>query len=110
MHAARESRSASETATTDSRPSSKHARTTRTAISPRFATSTLRISVLVKRQREERVAVIDGRRILHVNLGDGAGRRRVDMAHQLHYFDDAHRVALGHLLADLDERLGARLG
>ena len=64
MRTASESRSAAEKPTTLSSPRALHARTMRTAISPRFATNTRRISVsLTARSNgldaEERLVVLD---------------------------------------------------
>ena len=43
-------------------------------------------------------------------LDDLAFVLRRDLVHQLHRFDDAEHLILLHLLADLDERRGARFG
>src|SRR5690606_27362587 len=47
----------------------------------------------------DRIAVLDQ------DADDLAGDLRLDLVHHLHRFDDAERVADGHLRADLDEGL-----
>src|SRR5689334_3877032 len=101
--APRLSRSASDTASTASIPSSKQARMMRTAISPRFATST-RFSGIGSADHDERLPVLDRLAVLGPDRLDLARDRRDHGVHQLHHFDDGQGVALIHGLADLDER------
>src|SRR5205814_9988985 len=87
-------------------PSSRQARSTRSAISPRLAMRILsNIGLLDHHQRFaklDRVAVVDE------DVGNPTGARSGDLVHGLHRFDDEQSLALLHLGADLDERCGSR--
>src|SRR5579862_789861 len=102
------SASASEWTATVLMPISRQARWMRSAISPRFA---IRIFSNIRRARlfddEERLAVLDRLAVLHEDRLDRPGGVGLDLVQQLHGLDDAKRLALGHGLADLDERRGS---
>src|SRR6476646_7723323 len=119
--AAMPSRSTVETTTTVSIPRIRQARTTRTAISPRLATSTRRIGLgttgpgataaglaIGGPDPEQHLLVLDhlgvGRADLH-NLPCRGGDNRV---HQLHDLDDRELLVLRDPLPDLHERRLAR--
>src|SRR5512144_659607 len=96
------SRSASEWTTTVLIPSSRHARSMRSAISPRLAIRTLsksgwaffagtRAGRLF--DHDERLAELDRLAVLDEDLLDRSRLVRFDLVHQLHRFDDAKRVA-----------------
>src|SRR5689334_21783514 len=100
--------SASECTATVAMPSSRHARITRSAISPRFAikiflnggtagfcgialeTGPFTISSLL--DAEQLLPELDGLAVLGVDLDDGARELRLDLVHQLHRFDNAERL------------------
>src|SRR3954454_18249521 len=85
------SASAVECTATDCSPISLHARITRSAISPRFATRTF--LNMLDRDLEQRLAVLDRRAILDEDSGDRAGDIGFDLVHELHRLDDAqHRT------------------
>src|SRR5262245_36308094 len=86
-------------------PISRHARITRSAISPRFAMRTFLHtgSVYLFRQSEEVLAVFHVGAVLHEDLLDLAFGFGLDLVHQLHRLDDADHLALAHRLAGLDE-------
>src|SRR5580658_1255977 len=75
-------------------PSSRHARRTRSAISPRFA---IRIFLNIARRRqssrlldaEELLPVLDALAVLREDFGHGPRPLGLDFVHQLHRFDDA---------------------
>src|SRR4051812_5057868 len=91
--AARDSRSASDTATTLSIPASAHARTIRTAISPRWATSPRRTPFPAGGlEGEERIPVLAHLAVLGVPPHHRARHARADVVHQLHHLDDADGV------------------
>src|SRR4051812_20933541 len=103
------SRSASEYTITALMPSSRHARCTLRAISPRLAIRIfLNIRGPASLDDEQRLAVFDRLAVLAQDLGHRAGLVGLDLVQDLHGFDDADRVAFLHLTADLDEGLGAR--
>src|SRR5262245_36796221 len=82
-------------------PSSRQARITRRAISPRLAIRILsNIGLLDQNQG---FAIFDRAAVLHVDLGDLAGPGRGYLIHSLHRFDDEECLAGFHLGADLDE-------
>src|SRR6266849_6414581 len=109
----RESASAVEWAITVRIPISRHARMTRSAISPRLA---MRILWNISRgsaqrlHQEERLPELDGLAVLDDDLGDASRHLGLDFVYQLHRLDDADdlplldHVALGH------ERWGVGLG
>src|SRR5574338_945776 len=102
-----DSASAVEWTATVAIPSSLQARSTRRAISPRLAMRTflnMRPRPLARDDAEERLAELHRGRVLHVDLGHGAVHLGLDLVHELHRLDDAERLALLHLLADLHER------
>src|SRR5215208_510662 len=108
-----DSASAVEWTATVAMPSSLQARMTRRAISPRLAMRTfLNMGTprraLARDDAEERLAELHGRGVLDEDLGDGAVHLALDLVHQLHRLDDAERLALLHLLADVGERRGVR--
>src|SRR5690242_6271981 len=105
------SASAVEWTATVAMPSSLQARSTRSAISPRFAIKilsniALRSALLDHRQR---LAIFDRLAVLHQYGGDGAGAGGGDLVHGLHGFDDEERLSRRHSGADLDEGNGAGL-
>src|SRR5258706_6545373 len=57
----------------------------------------------------QRLAEFDRLAVLDENLRHGARARGWNLVHRLHRLDDQKRLSDGHLGADLDERLGARL-
>src|SRR3954454_3151905 len=96
--------SASECTATVAIPSSRQARITRMAISPRFAIRTFLNKGLRRlADHEELLAVLDALAVLDQNFRDRAGELGFDFVHQLHGFDDAERLAFLHAAADLDE-------
>src|SRR5437868_420857 len=91
MRTGSESVSASEWTMSDSRPSSLHARMTRTAISPRFATSTLcNVAVIrasgVGLDHDEHLAELHRLAVCHANLLHGPADAGRDGTHELHHF------------------------
>ena len=91
-------RSASETASTDSIPSSKQARTIRTAISPRLAISTRRSRPMpavssLRIDDDDRLPELDRPPVLHEDRRHHTVDRRSHMVHQLHHLDDRHSLA-----------------
>src|ERR1044071_431843 len=109
------SASAVEYTATDARPISRHARITRSAISPRLAISTfLNIggsSPASLGDLEQRLAVLDRRAVLDEDSHDRAGDVGLDLVHQLHRLDDAQHLALVDLVVDRDvvRRIGVGL-
>src|SRR6476469_2046801 len=82
-------------------PSSRQARITRRAISPRLAMRILsNIDLLDQNQG---FAVFDRAAVLHIDLDDLAGAGRWYLVHRLHGLDDEERLARLHFRADLDE-------
>src|SRR6266566_1024596 len=94
--AARLSRSTSDTATTTSIPNRSHARTMRTAISPRFATNRRRIAgisaalLLGGRNHDQHLIELDHDSILHQDPAHHPVHTRLDGAEQLHHLDQAN--------------------
>ena len=113
--AASESWSASLTATIASMPSSRQARTIRTAISPRLATSTrrMRVADFTTTTRTERsrtgASLLDRHAVLDADGDDLAADACLDVGHQLHHLDDAHRRRRVDDVADVGERWCTRL-
>src|SRR4051794_36577572 len=119
--------SASECTATVATPSSRHARITRSAISPRFA---MRIFLnggvdggAAKRMdpggfepmsglldAEQLLTELDALSVLRVDLDDGAADLGLDLVHQLHRFDDAERLPGADDGADVDEGRRVRRG
>src|SRR5574338_787793 len=99
--------SASECTATVLTPSSRQARSTRSAISPRLA---MRIfsNMTGSADDEQRLAVFDRLAVLDHDGLDHAADVGLDLVHQLHRFDDAQALARGDALTELDEGLGAR--
>src|ERR1035437_9549410 len=103
--------SASEYTATVLMPSSRHAKMTRSATSPRFA---IRIflnmasggarSPLLRLDGEQALAVLHRLPGLDVDVHDLAVVLRVDLVHQLHRLDDAEHLSLLHRRADVDKR------
>src|SRR6516164_8607823 len=116
------SSSAVECTATEGMPSSLHARSTRNAISPRFAIRILsNISAScsggcgasdtpTSLDDHQRFAELDRLAVLDQNLDDRPRARRGNLVHGLHRFDDEERVAGLHAAADFDEGFRARLG
>src|SRR5678809_514802 len=96
-----ESVSAVEWTATVLMPISRHARITRSAISPRFAMRTFLNTLLG--QSEEVLPVFDVLAVLNEDLFDLAFELGLDLVHQLHRLDDADDLALAHALAHVDE-------
>src|SRR5215510_3898744 len=94
------SASAVECTATVAMPSSLHARSTRSAISPRLA---IRIfSNMASFDDHQRLAELDRLAVLDQDLDDGACTRRRNLVHRLHCLDDQQRLAGAHAGADLD--------
>src|SRR5687767_4357301 len=89
-------------------PSSRQARITRRAISPRLAIRTFLNTAgpgaLRGLDAEERLTELHRLPVLREDLGDLPGDVRLDLVHQLHRLDDAEHLALLHHGAHLDER------
>src|SRR5438045_3552120 len=127
------SASAVECTATVEMPSSLHARSTRSAISPRLAMRILS-NMLSQLRREwpiangewketlpyspfairllnnhQRLAEFDRLAVLDENLRHGARARRRNLVHRLHRLDDQERLPRRHFGADFDEWLGAGL-
>src|SRR5579883_1764241 len=91
-------------------PSSRQARRMRRAISPRLAMTTFSSMAWRLFDYEERLADLDRIAVARHDGGDPARAIGLDLIHHLHGLDDAEHLADLHLIADLDERLGARGG
>src|SRR5262245_10069068 len=110
------SRSAVEYTATASIPSSCRARITRTAISPRFATSTRSNMSLDGGWREdwleleEELAVLDGLGVLDVDGTHHARALGLQLVEELHRLEDAEHLTRDDRVADVDEGRGSRLG
>src|SRR3954452_24748331 len=112
--AASPSRSTVETTTTVSMPRARQARTTRTAISPRLATSTRRMVVrtgastvgvsLTGPDPEQHLLVLDHLGVAGADLHDLSGHRCDHRVHQLHDLDDRQLLVRLDGRADLHER------
>src|SRR5574343_1219792 len=102
------SRSASEWTTTVLMPSSRQARWTRRAISPRFAMRTFSNMMGYSADHEQRFAEFDRLAVIDEDSLDDARGVGFDFVEQLHGLDDAQRVALLDGLTDLHEGIGAR--
>src|SRR5437868_5030383 len=107
------SSSAVECTATEGMPSSLQARSTRNAISPRFAIrilSNISTSLQARAKAAERslddhqrFAEFDRLTILDQNLDHRAGPRRRNLVHGFHGFDNQQRIAGLHPAADFDE-------
>src|SRR5512134_1750883 len=107
------SASAVEWTATLSIPISRHARITRSAISPRFATSTLSNMATAGPRLfddQKKLAILNGIAVGHQELGDPAAARRANGIHDLHRFDDKECLTLAHITPERDEWLRAWLG
>src|SRR3954465_15478918 len=99
------SASAVEWTATDSSPISRHARITRSAISPRLAIKTflnIARSSELNRDLEQRLAVLHRRAVIDEDGDDLAGDVRLDLVHQLHRLDDAQHLPLVDLVVQRD--------
>src|SRR5918998_3318765 len=83
-------------------PSSRQARMTRRAISPRLAMRTF-LNTLGRLDAEQRLPELHGLAVLHQHLGDPSGHLGLDLVHELHGLHDAEHLALAHVGAHLDE-------
>src|SRR6266702_5144234 len=87
-------------------PSSRHARITRIAISPRFATRTFLKSLLFiparSRDRQQRLTRTDDLALFDVNLANLAGDRGDDVVLHLHRLQDGDHVAQLHAVTRAD--------
>src|SRR3712207_5015506 len=106
-------RSAVEYTATTSMPSSRQARATRTAISPRFAMSRRLITPAPRSpgcprgpQQHEDLVVLDRLGVADEDLADHTRVVGDDRVHQLHRLDDPEGLPRLHLVADGDERSG----
>src|SRR5574343_209151 len=102
------SRSASEWTTTVLMPSSRQARWTRRAISPRFAIRTFSNMTGCSADHEQRFAEFDRLAVFDEDGLDDTGGIGFDFVQQLHGLDDAQGFALLDALADLHEGIGTR--
>ena len=109
------SRSAVEYTATASIPSSCSARITRTAISPRFATSTRSNTFVLDGGRrqdrldlEQELAVLDRLGVLDVDRADDACGLGLQLVEELHRLEDAQHLSGNDGVADVDE--GGRPG
>src|SRR5260370_31374813 len=130
-----EPRSASEYTATVLSPSSRHARMTRTAISPRFAIRTLEniaksdsrswpcqglpapASYSAPRRRsgrgideEQRLSVLHRRAVVHQHPGDATIHIAGDLIEHLHLLEDADRLPGVDVVPFVDERRSVGLG
>src|SRR5262245_4815998 len=105
------SASAVECTATVAIPSSLHARSTRSAISPRFA---IRILSNMRTQSSfedhQRLAELHRLAVFDQDARDLAGPRRRNRVHGLHGLDDQDRLASGDFGSFVDEGLRAGLG
>src|SRR5579863_7148515 len=100
-------------------PSSRQARRTRSAISPRFAIriflnitpdelsphhEAAAIAPLRLLDSEKLLSVLNALAVLGENFGNRAGAFRLDFVHELHRLDDAERLPRAHDGANVDER------
>src|SRR5215475_4307724 len=109
------SASAVECTATVGMPSSLQARSTRSAISPRLAISSLsNIGPAHIRRRslddDQRLAELDRLAVFEQDLRHRAGARRGNLIHRLHRLYDEKHVAGLHRAADVDERFCSGLG
>src|SRR6266545_188673 len=109
-----ESASGVEYTATEPMPSSRQARATRSAISPRFAIRTFWNTCapalhLVGVEEHERLLELHPLAVGRRDLGDLPGAVGVYLVHQLHRLDDADDLPLVDRVALLDERLRPRL-
>src|ERR1700722_42474 len=91
-------------------PSSRQARRMRRAISPRLAMTIFSIIAVSGLDDEQRLAELHGLAILEQDGLYLARFFRLDLIHHFHGLDDAQHLADLDLIADLNERLGARGG
>src|SRR5512142_3236409 len=85
-------------------PSAWHARSTRSAISPRLAMTTFSSMRLASGDDEHRFVEFHRLAVFDEHGDDGTGHVGLDLVEHLHRFDDAQRLAGLHLLADRGER------
>src|SRR5688572_20005558 len=91
-------------------PISRQARWMRSAISPRFAMSTLSNTACALFDDHEDVAVFHGLLVLDHDLAHRAGARRLDLVERLHRLDEHEGLAFLHAVADRNESGRAGLG
>src|SRR5690606_24069174 len=91
-------------------PIAWQARSTRNAISPRLAMTTLSSIVRTSVDHEQRLVELDRLGVLAQDRDHGARDVGLDRVEHLHRLDDAERVAGLDLLADGDERRLVRGG
>src|SRR5262245_260903 len=103
------SSSAVEQTATVASPSSRHARRPRTAISPRFATRTLRNSGSLDRlERDDPLAGVHEILVLDQEARHAAVRVALDLVEGLHDLDQSDHVARAELVALGHVRIGLR--
>src|SRR5277367_4232894 len=101
-------------------PSSLHAESTRSAISPRLAIRifrnifekaafgrTRRLFPAARADTEKRLAVFHGLAVFGVDFDELAGNVRFDLVHELHGFDNAEHLPGIDIRAHGDELVGA---
>src|SRR5215210_3709058 len=99
-----DSASALEYTATDLIPSSRHARATRSAISPRLAIRTFSNTLFRGLEVHDRLLELDPVAVGAEDLRDLSGLVGLDLVHQLHRFDDRDCLTLVDDVTLLDER------
>src|ERR1700730_18214339 len=95
---------------TEATPSSRQARATRSAISPRLAIRTFsNTSLLDGLEVHQHLLELHPLSVLDHDLGHAARLVRGNLVHQLHRLDDAHRLPRADEVPQLGERLRAGL-
>src|SRR4051794_34247068 len=101
--ACKASRSVVEQTATVAMPSSRQARSTRSAISPRLAIRIFRNTTSERLDQEERLPELDGPAVLDHDLRDAPAELGLDLVHHLQRLDHAEHLSALHDVADLDE-------
>src|SRR3954462_1160103 len=83
--------------------SSPSQRMTRTEISPRLATRSVRMPTSGLVDRRHRVTRAEDGLVVHRETGDPSGGARLHLGELLHHLDQADRLVGGDVRADLDE-------